>query len=63
MNHGTKDLVDSNLNEEKKKMGENLKAMGKMSHSGPNYDVKKEKTKMGNSNNVLAEADVNIGSV
>ena len=57
MNKGTKVIKDSSLAEEKKKFGDNLKEMGKMSHKGANEDVRKEQTKMGNMNNVQVESE------
>lgn len=58
MNAGTKEIKDSSLEEEKKKFGENLKEMGKMSHRGANESVRKEATKMGHNNNVQVEAEL-----
>ena len=48
MFHGTKETYTSTIDDERIKMGSNLKAMGRMSHSGATESTRKQETRMGN---------------
>lgn len=61
MNHGTKVDSHSDLNEERTKMGTDLKAMGKMTvRTG---DVRRTQTKMGDRQSVQMDQEVNVDEV
>lgn len=58
MQHGHNKELHSDLNEERTKMGTNLKEMGKMSvRTG---DIRKEKIKMGDRQSVQVEEELNV---
>jgi hypothetical protein len=48
MYHGSKETHTSTIDDERMRMGDNLKAMGRMTHTGANDDVRKAGTRMGN---------------
>lgn len=57
MYHGSKETGFSTIDDERKRMGGDLKAMGKMSHSGAVEDVRKKNTRMGNIKDVQLDSD------
>lgn len=63
MFHGDTETKFSTIDDERIKMGSNLKAMGRMSHKGANDDVKKQGTRMGNIKDVqLDQGEINMGT-
>jgi hypothetical protein len=48
MFHGSKETSFSTIHDERMKLGSNLKAMGKMSHSSTTESTRKTETRMGN---------------
>ena len=58
MNHGELNVAHSNIKEEKQKMGENLKAMGRMAHRDPNEPVRKNDNNMRKTINLQIDEDM-----